>query len=176
MDYQQAFNDLFPQFFENEGIRAMPADHFCVELAMPLAGELPPAPECASGYRFDWYRGDPEKLCRAVAQVAEDWVQYFTPENRVLCAFDGEEIASFCIVDDFGQSQGRKIGGPGCVGTVPAYRKQGVGLRLVWEATRLLKEMAYDVSWIHYTHLDRWYGKLGYETVLKWNAGGFLPL
>lgn len=176
MDYQAAFNDLYPGFFDNEGIRGLPEDEYSIEMVLPLDMPLPPAPPCPEGIRFGWYRGDLALLHRAVAQVEEDWVRYFRPETRVLCAFAGEEPVAFCTVGDYGTSQGLRIGGPGCVGTVPEYRKQGVGLRLVWEATRILKERGFSLSWIHYTYLEEWYGKLGYQTVLKWNGKGFLPL
>lgn len=37
-----------------------------------------------------------------------------------------------------------------------------------------LKRDGFDLSWIHYTHLEKWYMKLGYEPVLHWNCKGFL--
>ena len=73
-----------------------------------------------------------------------------------------------------GSFRGLKIGGPGCVGTVPEYRRQGIGLRLVQLATGILKDQGYDLSYIHYTAVAPWYAKLGYQTVLKWNGRGFL--
>ncbi len=66
------------------------------------------------------------------------------------------------------------LAGPGCVGTLPQYRKQGIGLEMVRRATLLLKAEGFDLSWIHYTHLERWYGKLGYKTVLRWNREGLI--
>ena len=35
-------------------------------------------------------------------------------------------------------------------------------------------ERAYDISWIHFTHIENWYKKLGYKTVLKWNSDGIV--
>ena len=106
--------------------------------------------------------------------MEEDWVQYFGEKSRVYCAFDGEAIASFCIMDDWGMHDGLRISGPGCVGTVPAYRKKGIGLEMVRRATIMLKEEGFDLSWIHYTHIGPWYEKLGYRTVLRWNGKGFI--
>ena len=37
-----------------------------------------------------------------------------------------------------------------------------------------LNKDKYDISWIHYTHLENWYKKLGYKTVLKWNSDGIV--
>ena len=41
-------------------------------------------------------------------------------------------------------------------------------------ATNVLKEDGFDISWVHYTHLEHWYEKLGYHTVLRWNSSGIL--
>ena len=90
-------------------------------------------------------------------------------------AFDGEKIASFCVLEDIGVIDGMRIGAPGCVGTVPEYRRRGIGLEMVRRATETLRREGYDISWIHFTHLAGWYSKLGYSTVLRWNRGGFLP-
>ena len=37
-----------------------------------------------------------------------------------------------------------------------------------------LKEEGYDYSYIHYTAVAPWYEKLGYETIIKWNAKGII--
>ena len=66
------------------------------------------------------------------------------------------------------------VGAPGCVGTVPACRRKGIGLKMVQNVTAILKRESYDLSCIHYTGVAPWYGKLGYETVLRWNRNGFL--
>ena len=99
---------------------------------------------------------------------------YFNGRNRVFCAFDRDEIASFCILEDWGNREGFRFGGPGCVGTVPEYRKQGIGLEMVRRATNVLIEDGFDISWIHYTHLPQWYEKLGYQTILQWNCKGII--
>lgn len=143
------------------------------EMSMELADykfSPMPAPE---GIRFAFYRGDVKKLRKAVGEVDEDWVQYFGEGDCVFCGFDGEKIASFCIVEEDAEcliSDGKsKIGSIGCVGTVPAYRKQGIGLFMVALATDYLKQKNCDKAYIHYTHLDHWYGKLGYRTFARFS-------
>ena len=95
------------------------------------------------------------------------------------CALDGGRVVSFCLVGEFltVERGGRtiRIGGPGCVGTVPDHRRRGIGLKLVENATLLLKQEGFDYSWIHYTGVAPWYRKLGYRPVLRWNRSGFLP-
>ena len=65
-----------------------------------------------------------------------------------------------------------KIGGPGCVGTVPEFRDRGLGLTMVKNATQILKEEGFDYSYIHYTHVAKWYATLGYKTIMRWNKSG----
>ena len=111
-------------------------------------------------------------LREAVKEVSSNWPEYFTEKSRVYCAMDGDEVASFCLVDDWGTHFGLRVGAPGCVGTVPRYRRRGIGLRMVQLATGILAREGFDLSWIHYTGVAPWYARLGYETVLRWNARG----
>lgn len=176
MNYEAMFHQFHPDFFEEEGIRDLPAEYVFEEQILDLRTFDPSAVEvsCPEHITFGMYAGDLDTLRRAVVQVDEDWVQYFNEGDAVYCAFDGDQVVSFCNLDEFGIFAGQKIGGPGCVGTVPAYRKQGIGLKMVQNATMLLKEQGCDMSYIHYTHVGPWYAKLGYETVLRWNADGFV--
>ena len=147
MDYKKLFDSLNPGFFEKAWIKSMPDDNVFSELVMDLREETPKELpfQCPEQITFGEYRGDIGTLREAVARVEKDWVQYFT-----------------------------EISGPGCVGTVPAYRKKGIGLEMVRRATIMLKEEGFDLSWIHYTHIGPWYEKLGYRTVLRWNGKGFI--
>lgn len=176
MNYTEAFNSLNPGFFLEERIRALPEDWVFSELVMDLRGDLPHAapPHCPNKITFGEYHGELVALQDAVRQVDEDWVQYFNEGERFYCAFDGEKIVAFCSLADMGRFQGLHIGGPGCVGTIPAFRRQGIGLEMVRRATEVLRQEGFDLSWIHYTHLAHWYMKLGYQPVLRWNSGGFL--
>ena len=149
MDYKKLFDSLNPGFFEKAWIKSMPDDNVFSELVMDLREETPKELpfQCPDRITFGEYRGDIGTLREAVAKVEEDWVQYFGEKSRVY---------------------------PGCVGTVPAYRKKGIGLEMVRRATIMLKEEGFDLSWIHYTHIGPWYEKLGYRTVLRWNGKGFI--
>ncbi len=176
MNYTELFNSMHPGFFQEEGICTMPRDWVFTELVMDLRENLPcvTPSHCLNGITFGEYHGELAALRDAVHQVDEDWVQYFKEGNRFYCAFDGERIIAFCNLADMGQFQGLHIGGPGCVGTIPEFRRQGIGLEMVRLSTETLRQDGFDLSWIHYTHLAHWYRKLGYQPVLRWNSGGIL--
>jgi GNAT superfamily N-acetyltransferase len=176
MDYRKWFDEMHPGFFGKSYVAAMPEEYVFTELVMDLRKECPevPAYRPPEGITFGVFRGDYAQLQAAVGQVDEDWVKYFPEGTRVFCAFDGDAAASFCILSDWGVHGGLRIGGPGCVGTVPAYRGKGIGLEMVRLATEQQAADGFDISWIHYTHLEKWYSRLGYRTVLKWNRTGFV--
>ncbi|MBR6478762.1 MAG: GNAT family N-acetyltransferase, partial [Lachnospiraceae bacterium] len=111
-------------------------------------------------------------------KVVPHWVSFFNENSRVYCGFVDGKIASFCLIEDFGEhvvnGQNWKIGGPGCVGTILEYRDRGIGLTMVRNVTKILQDEFYDYSYIHYTYETKWYGKLGYETFLSWCGKGFV--
>ena len=82
------------------------------------------------------------------------------------------------MVENFGEytlsGKKIKIGGPGCVGTVPEYRDRGIGLTMVKNVTNIIKDEGYDLSYIHYTYETGWYEKLGYKVVLSWTGKGII--
>ncbi|MBR4083124.1 MAG: GNAT family N-acetyltransferase [Lachnospiraceae bacterium] len=174
MMYKELFNNMHPGFFRGENIRTMPEDWIFAELIMDLRGEVPKLSPLfyTNGITFGEYHGEIETLRDAVRRVNTDWVQYFNEGGRFFCAFDRKSIVAFCDLSDMGRFHGLHIGGPGCVGTIPEYRKQGIGLEMVRRATEIFKKEGYDLSWIHYTHLEKWYMKLGYKPVLHWNSKG----
>ncbi len=176
MNHTELFHILHPDFFLDPHISSLPQEHIYTELIMDLRSPLPctiPLP-CPDGVTFGEYHGELAPLKEAVAQVDEDWVEYFNEGDRVFAAFADGQLAAFCLLDEMGQVNGMRISGPGCVGTIPAFRKQGIGLELVRRATLLLQKEGYGLSWIHYTHLADWYAKLGYQPILSWNCNGFL--
>lgn len=175
MNYVEMFNALQPSFFNKDYIRELPEDEIFDEQIIDLHAWQEGEPvQCPAHITFGFYQGDIDVLQAAVREVDEDWVQWFGKMDRVFCAFDGDKVVSFCILDAFGEADGLKVGAPGCVGTVPAYRKQGIGLRMIQLATTILRDEGYDLSWIHYTAVGRWYAKLGYKTVVRWNGKGIV--
>lgn len=175
MTHADMFHVLQPDFFDRPYIRTLPPAHIFEEQILDLHTWQAGAPvPCPGHITFGFYKGDADALHAAVQAVEEDWVQWFGKTDRVFCAFDGDRVVSFCIVDDFGEADGLKVGAPGCVGTIPAYRKQGIGLRMVQLATGILQEEGYDLSWIHYTAVGHWYARLGYQTVVRWNSNGIV--
>ena len=178
MDYAKLFYDMFPGYFDQEYIRALPPEDVSAEQVLFLdrfEHDLKPIP-CPDSVRFDFYRGDTGPLVKAVGLVDEGWIKYYESPGKqpVFCAFDKDKVVSFCILDDMGDHLGFHIGGPGCVGTIPEYRRQGIGLEMIRRATKYFKDNGFGISFIHYTHVDKWYAKLGYETVVRWNRNGIV--
>ena len=182
MNKQEAmklFHSMHPDFFAQEGIRSLSEEWVFAEMLLRLdefdGSRYNKAMDAA--VTFGFFEGEHDILLKAVEQVEPDWVEFFGKEDRVFCGYYKGEIASFCIVESMGthevNGQILKIGGPGCVGTLPQYRDKGIGLTMVKKATEILKAEGYDYSYIHYTAVEPWYAKLGYETVLKWTSGGF---
>jgi beta-N-acetylhexosaminidase len=58
---------------------------------------------------------------------------------------------------------GPDCGALGAVGVAPASRERGIGLALVARATELLRERGLARSYVGWTWLTEWYGKLGYR-------------
>ncbi len=179
-DSIQLFESIYPGFFELANIRELPENCVCDEMILPLEGCLGSAyeKELDDAISFGYFEGKQEELVAAVEKVDSGWVPYFDGKHRVYCGYLDGKIASFCLVEDMGMHTvgGRKIkvGGPGCVGTLPEYRNKGIGLTMVKQVTRILQEEEYDYSYIHYTGVAPWYEKLGYKTVVKWNKNGVL--
>ena len=114
MTYAEMFHALQPGFFDKEYIRTLPEDEVFDEQIIDLhdwqEGEPVPCPEHIT---FGFYQGDAETLQAAVREVDDDWAQWFGKTDRVFCAFDGARIASFCLLDAFGEADGKKVGAPG---------------------------------------------------------------
>lgn len=173
------FHSMHPNFFGQESIKRLSEEQSYAEMLLRLE-EFDVNmynKELEKEIIFEFFEEEHHKLLKAVEQVDPDWVEFFAEEDRVLCGFYKDQIASFCIVAPMGthevNGQIFKIGGPGCVGTLPKYRNKGIGLMMVKKATQILKDEGYDYSYIHYTGVEPWYEKLGYETILKWTKNGF---
>ena len=119
---------------------------------------------------YGWYNGEISTLHKAVAEVDESWVQYFTEDAKVYAATVKGEIASFCLVSTdvsnyLTDAYGR-VGMPGCVGTVPKHRNKGIAIEMIARVTQYLKESGMDISFIYFTGVADWYKKLDYQVFL----------
>lgn len=176
--YGELFDSMHPGFFEREYISRIPAEETYDEMLLCLRGFDYPAIPVPEGVTFGYYKGSIDALRERVAMVNNSWTSIYREGSRVFCGFLNGEVVSFCLIEDMGEheysGQKLKIGGPGCVGTVPAFRKKGIGREMIRRATLILKDECYDVSYIHYTGVADWYAALGYRTILTWNRNGLL--
>lgn len=178
LNFSKMFMDMHPGFFEKEYIKNIGDSREYKELILWASDiEKTNIPiEVPDNITFGMYEGDFEAFLFEVRRVDTGWAEIYKPGDRIYCGFDGEKIASFCMLEDMGtyteDGVTYKIGGPGCVGTVPEYRKKGIGLKMIQKATAIIKDLGYDISYIHYTGVANWYAKLGYEVVLTWNKHG----
>lgn len=140
------------------------------EMLLALDGYTDPLP-APDGVTFGFYSGDPAPLLAAVSEVEPGWAKYYDGREPAFCGFVGETVVSFCLLSDFGEREilgvKSRVGGTGCVGTLPAYRRRGIGLKMVSLGTLILKERGFDYSYIHDTGVPDWYAKLGYKTIFK---------
>lgn len=173
---------MYPNFFEGENIRNLPDEWICDEMLL-LLDEFEPNKydkKFDDNISFGYYEGKLDELKIVVEKVIEHWTQFFDGNNRVYCGYVDGKVASFCIVQDMGVHNINgcklKIGGPGCVGTLPEYRDRGIGLTMVKNVTKILKDEGYDYSYIHFTGVALWYEKLGYKSSVKWNRNGAIVL
>ncbi len=162
-------------FFEKCGYTA---EDGCFEMKLAMKDfEVEKAPvNMQTGVTFGYYNDeDRTALYEAVADVDEDWVQYFPKADKVFCVFLEGKVISFTILsyddDNILCREGAKIGSIGCVGTIHSEREKGIGLTMVALATEEMKKQNCDEVFIHWTHLDKWYGKLGYRTFLYYWFG-----
>ena len=177
--YEDLFLEMKPGFFDRDYVRAVPVNEPASEMILCLRDFDGKSYVKSLGdeISFGYFHGDMDRLKEDVARVVPAWVNFFGEDSRVYCGFIDGRVASFCLIEDFGEHivGGRKwkIGGPGCVGTLPEFRNRGIGLSMIREVTKILKEEQYDYSFIHHTYVTGWYGKLGYRTILRWHGKGF---
>ena len=174
------FHSMHPNFFEEADIRNLPDEWIFDEMVLSLDNFEP----CKYNRKLDdsisfgYYQGDIAEIKKTVEKVDPNWSQYYTEAQRIYCGYKDGKIASFCMIADLGvhHMNGRevRVGGPGCVGTIPEYRDRGIGLTMVKHVTRILKEEGYDYSYIHFTSEAPWYEKLGYKTSIRWTGKGVL--
>ncbi len=174
LDYRDLFTVMHPGFFEKPWIRSIDPGEVFSEMILELKETRPlPPVQTAEGIRYGLLEGDRTGFYEAVERVVPSWVPiYRDSSDPVLCGFENGRVVSFCLLEEMTSYRGLRIGGPGCVGTVPEARGRAVGLRMVQLATEHFRREGYDLSYIHYTGVDHWYARLGYRTVLRWTRDG----
>lgn len=179
-DYILLLDSMYPNFFERETVRNLPDEWICDEMILTL-DEFEPSKydkEFDNNISFGYYNGDLDKLKEKVEKVVQYWSKSYNGKHRIYCGYIDGEVVSFCLIEDKGihdiNGHQYRIGGPGCVGTLPEYRNKGIGLTMVKNVTQILKDEGYDYSYIHFTGVASWYEKLGYKSVLKWNKNGII--
>ena len=130
-----------------------------------------PKPENVT-YRFAT-EADKDALLAAVEQVVPEWVGLYKGYcGEVLLALCDGEIAAFEMIEERGGffcANAKKHGSIGCVGTVPKFRRRGIGLDMTAQSVRILKARGCDRVQLLYLVFDKWYGKLGFEiTSTQW--------
>ncbi|MDE6132635.1 MAG: GNAT family N-acetyltransferase [Oscillospiraceae bacterium] len=173
---EEQWKNMQNNFFENEGYTA---HNGCLEMRMNMSDfdfEELDIPPCPNNITFGYISEDRKtELVAAVKKVSEEWVQYFTFDSPIFVAETDGKIASVCIVDTNADTiistDKNSIGVVGCVGTVPEYRRKGIGLAMVANAVQDAKQKGCDEIFIHYTYLDWWYGRLGFKTFLHYWFG-----
>ncbi|MDE5742090.1 MAG: GNAT family N-acetyltransferase [Oscillospiraceae bacterium] len=173
---EEQWKNMQNKFFENEGYTA---HNGCLEMRMNMSDfdfEELDIPPCPNNITFGYISEDRKtELVEAVKKVSEEWVQYFTFDSPIFVAETDGKIASFCIVDTNADTiistDKNSVGVVGCVGTVPEYRRNGIGLAMVANAVQDAKQKGCDEIFIHYTYLDWWYGRLGFKTFLHYWFG-----
>ena len=144
------------------------------EMLLALAGYADPLPPLA-GVEFGFFEGDREELISAVNAVEPNWAKYYDGHEPAYCAFIDGKVVSFCQLSEFGEreiaGERVRVGGTGCVGTLPAFRRRGIGLKMVSLGTAILAARGFRYSYIHDTGVPDWYAKLGYKTIYRRSAG-----
>lgn len=171
----QEKNQGYPLFWKQLGYTAAEG---CIEMKLALKQfnlEEQPVSLYPQGVKFEYYIGSPKQLEAAVAEVDEEWVQYFRYDDPKFVATRQGKIVGFAILcydDENLLCDGKKkVGSIGCVGVIPKERGNGIGLAMVAYATQELKQHGCDEVLIHWTYLEKWYGKLGYRTFLTYWFG-----
>lgn len=173
------FQSLFPNHFEQDYIRELPDGATFHEMILKLDNfDVNVYKKKPDNVSFGFYNGNISELKQAVHKVEKAWTDFFNENSRAYCGFVSGKIASFCLIDDMGShtvnGQLLKIGGPGCVGTLPEYRGKGIGLTMVKNATEILKKKGFAYSYIHFTDVEQWYARLGYKICADWDKNGII--
>jgi len=111
-----------------------------------------------------------------------NWVRFYqhmaqdSKFNQILVAYSDLQIVGCVMVLEEQSIRWRKnfsgkFGGIGCLGVHSNYREQGIGAALVSAVHEQLYSLGYTHSYVSYTWLEKWYGKMGYQVVSRQRIG-----
>ena len=108
-----------------------------------------------------------------------DWRRWFVREveergtGNILIAGKGSQVVGTLRMSDvyapdwtgrqWRSFLGEDMGALGAVGVKASERNQGIGLSMVAEASRQLRDRGIRNCFVHWTWLVEWYGRLGYQ-------------
>ena len=144
--------------------------------------------ERVSGMGIDFVTAEEARLdsevINFVAIEKPGWKTYFDQamlEKRsqdVLLAYHSHssKILGACLVESPSHRWAKRfhqpVGAPGCILTAGAAQGCGIGMALTARATEILQARGCHTSFIGWTWLVDWYGKLGYkiwqENIMSW--------
>lgn len=174
------FHEINPGFFNPDHDERMQKDKPSSEMCLNLRkfDENCYEKKLPENITFGCLNKDLDELLAVVEKVMPIWVPLFDGRTKVYCGFVDGKIVSFCMVEDLGEhilaGERVKIGSPGCAGTLPEYRNRGIGMVMLRNVTKILRDAMYDYSYVHHTYETEWLKKLGYEVVLRWDDRGFI--
>ena len=119
-----------------------------------------------------------------VALEYPEWLPYFSQAFRagrageVILARSGGEILGACLAESGAALWSARfvnpVGAPACILTAERAPERGIGLALSAFATEQLQARGCRTSFIGWTWLVDWYGKLGYrvwaENIMSWRG------
>lgn len=159
-------------FFEKRGYTA---NWTSVNMELPLDGfdanhlDIPSAPEGLS-YRMATAADMPELLA-AVEAAEPNWPSNFEScVDPIYLAVLDRRIVGFEILAPNGGRflrPGHQVGCVGCVGVIPAEQERGIGMDMVANGIQWLKNQGCTLIELRYVWLEKWYSKLGFQTVRR---------
>lgn len=129
----------------------------------------------------------PEKLVDKLLSFEKDnfaeWYSYFTNKiekeefDDILIALDSHEkiLGSMVLLGTeemkWNLCFDGQVGGFGALGVSKEARGQGIGLAMSVKATSILKDRGFTHSFLGWTYLIDWYGKIGYKVWRTYSVG-----
>lgn len=131
------------------------------------------------GVRFTMATNEVEKeIINFEKKHFPEWEKYFTSALKgesgedILLAMNGDKILGSALVGEkqniWSKILSDKVGTIGALGVDKSVRGQGIGLALAARATELLRDKGLTKSYLGWTWLVDWYGKLGYKVWRKY--------